>query len=269
LHASNPRHSRTVAVRIMTYNVHRCLGLDRKLSPQRVAEVIASCHPDIVALQELDVGRLRSGRVDQAETIARELGMELHFFPAVRILEEQFGDAILSRLPARLAKAGPLPGWRGAEPRGALWATIDAHGVDLQVLNTHLGLWGRERNRQIDALLGPEWLSHPACQAPVVLAGDFNAAPHSRGYRRLASQLTDAFRAAGGRPEPTFPTRYPALRLDHIFVSRSIDVFDVRTIRTPLSRFASDHLPVVAELGLSVVPQRQPAAAALDAAPAG
>lgn len=253
----------------MTYNVHRCLGVDRKLSPQRVAEVIASCHPDIVALQELDVGRLRSGRVDQAETIARELGMELHFFPAVRILEEQFGDAILSRLPARLFKAGPLPRWRNAEPRGALWATIRVQGTDLQVLNTHLGLWGRERNRQIDALLGPEWLSHPACRPPYVLAGDFNAPPHSRGYRRLASQLTDVCRAAGARPEPTFPTRYPALRLDHLFVSRSIEVFDGRTVRTPLSRFASDHLPVVAELGLPNLQHRQSALAALDAVPAG
>src|SRR5215204_6162405 len=91
----------TVSFRVMTYNVHRCRGLDRAWSPERIAAVIASCHPDVVALQELDVGRARSGRIDQAETIARDLGMDVQFFPALRIMEELYGDAILSRWPAR------------------------------------------------------------------------------------------------------------------------------------------------------------------------
>ena len=96
----------------MTYNVHRCRGVDRSWSPERIAQVIASCHPDIVALQELDVGRARSGHIDQAEVIARDLGMDVQFFPAMRVMEELYGDAILSRLPARLVKADSLPGIR-------------------------------------------------------------------------------------------------------------------------------------------------------------
>ena len=109
-------------LRLMTYNVHGCVGRDGRLSPQRVAEVIAGAGPDVVALQELDVGRRRSGSRNQAREVADALGMAFHFHPALRVEEENYGDAILSRLPMRLVRAGALPaGPRGgAEPRGAL-----------------------------------------------------------------------------------------------------------------------------------------------------
>jgi endonuclease/exonuclease/phosphatase family metal-dependent hydrolase len=248
-------------VRIMTYNVHGCRGLDRRWSPERIAEVIAGCHADIVALQELDVGRARSGNIDQAEMIARALGMDVHFYPALRVMEELYGDAILSRLPARLIKTGGLPGLRrlpGLEPRGALWSAIRIGDVDLQVINTHLGILARERVRQIDALLGPEWLGHPDCHEPVVFIGDFNAAPQSRVYRQLARRFADVQRApCVRRARATYPSRFPSLRIDHVFVSRSIEILAAATVRTPLARMASDHLPVVADL--RVAPPRKSA----------
>jgi len=247
-HAPEP----SVALRVMTYNVHRCVGIDRLLSPERIAQVIAACHPDIVALQEVDVGRARSGHVDQAEVIARDLGMDVHFFPAVRVMEEAYGDAILSRWPARLVKTGSLPAFTRlpkVEPRGALWAAIEIGGVEIQVINTHFGLIGAERVKQASVLLGDDWLGHPDCRDPVIMLGDFNATPRTRAYRKLTARLRDAQRApAVRRPSLTFPTRLPALRLDHIFVSRSIEVTAAGTIRTPLARLASDHLPLVAEL---------------------
>src|SRR5665811_2525358 len=83
-------------------NVHACRGRDRQWSPQRIADVIASAEPDIVALQELDVGRARSGGADQAEMIALALGMRAQFFPALRVMEELYGDAILTAWPSRL-----------------------------------------------------------------------------------------------------------------------------------------------------------------------
>jgi endonuclease/exonuclease/phosphatase family metal-dependent hydrolase len=179
--------------------------------------------------------------------------MDFHFFPRLRILEQQYGDAVLSRLSTRLVKAAQLPAWRGREPRGALWVAISTGGSELQVINTHLGLWSRERLVQIEALLGREWLSHPGCREPFVLTGDFNAPDRSRAYRRIVSRLTDAYRAANCRPKPTYPTRYPVLRLDHVFVSRGVEVVDMRTLRTPLARFASDHFPVIADLNLPVL----------------
>src|SRR5271167_1692127 len=122
--------------RILTYNVHRCVGTDRRLDVGRVAEVIAAQSPDIVALQEVDVGRARTGGVDQAHRLAQRLGMAFHFNAALTVETERFGDAILTALPQRLVKAGPLPGHPlvpALEPRGALWVAVTIGGVELQV----------------------------------------------------------------------------------------------------------------------------------------
>jgi endonuclease/exonuclease/phosphatase family metal-dependent hydrolase len=238
-------------LRVLTYNVRRCLGTDGVLSPERIAEVIAGFEPDVVALQELDVGRARTGAVDQAHEIANLLGMAFHFNPSLRVMEELFGDAILTARPCSLVHAGPLPGISGLEPRGALWAAIDVGGVALQVINTHLGLAARERRVQIKALLGPEWLGHPACRDPMLLIGDFNALPRSRAYRRLTRDLADAQRAHPcSRPRPTFPSRLPILRIDHAFVGGGVEVIGSAVPRTPLTRVASDHLPLVFDLRL-------------------
>jgi endonuclease/exonuclease/phosphatase family metal-dependent hydrolase len=249
-------------IRIMTYNVHGCRGRDRKWLPQRIAEVVASAEPDIVALQELDAGRPRSGKVDQAEMIALALGMKAQFFPAMQVLEEKYGDAILTACPSRLVKAGPLPKLPGVaryEFRGALWASITVGDGEVQVINTHLGLRAREQRRQIETLLGPEWLGHPDCGEAVVLLGDFNAPPRSPSYRRLTARLDDAQRRKRGRGQPTFPARFPTLRLDYAFVGPAIEVQNVQTIRTPLARVASDHLPLVVDL--EIVPARMQQAA--------
>ena len=101
--------------RVMTYNVHACVGMDGKLSPRRIARVIAQSGADIVALQELDVGRSRTNHDDQAHEIARYLEMEFEFHPAWQLEEEKYGDAILSRFPLQLVKAGELPFAHGGE----------------------------------------------------------------------------------------------------------------------------------------------------------
>lgn len=262
------RTSSRSVFRILTYNVHRCLGTDRRLSPKRIAEVIAVFEPDIVALQELDVGRIRSGGTDQAHEIAHQLGMSFHFHPALRVMEEQYGDAILTARPSTLVRAGALPGLPGLrelEPRGALWAAVDVGGIKLQVINTHLGLAARERLVQVEALLGPDWLGDPACQEPVVLIGDFNAVPRSRAYQRLARQLADAQCARPSpRPRATFPARLPVFRLDHAFVGRGIEVIHSFVPRTPLTRVASDHLPLVLDLRLVPSPTLAPSARSED-----
>lgn len=253
-------------LRILTYNVHRCRGTDGRFSPARIAEVIAFHEPDIVALQELDVGRSGSGGVDQAHAIAHALGMGFHFHPALRVMEELYGDAVLTARPCALVRAGPLPGmagWRRPEPRGALWVSIDLGGIDLQVINTHLGLFARERLAQVETLLGPEWLGHPACREPRILLGDLNLFPRSRGYRRLAGHLIDAQRAPGvRRPQATYPARVPLLRIDHVFIGGNIEVIGRAVPRTPLTRVASDHLPLVLDLGIACPSVRRAAAPA-------
>ncbi|MFD2226913.1 endonuclease/exonuclease/phosphatase family protein, partial [Microvirga arabica] len=121
-------------------------------------------------------------------------------------------------------------------------------GVDVQIINTHLGLRRHERLAQVNALLGPHWLGHPSCREPAILLGDLNATPRSRAYQRLASHLWDAQALARpSKPRATFPSRLPMLRIDHVFVSRGIAVQRVEAVRTPLARVASDHLPLLVE----------------------
>lgn len=237
-------------VRVVTYNVHSCIGVDQKFDPARIAEVIAECRPDIVALQELGLRRPRKGRVDQAHFIAERLSMAMHFHPTVHVKEEKFGDAILSPLPSRLVRKARLPSL--GERRGALWVAIDVAGLELQVINTHFGLFRGERRRQATTILGPDWLGDPECRSPRILLGDFNAVPRSNAYRLLARRMKDAFNgAAPRRRRATFPAPVPMLRIDHIFFEKPIAVIDVQVHRTRLSRVASDHLPLVADLLLS------------------
>lgn len=244
--------TQTDVLRVMTYNVHSCVGMDGKIDAERIARVIARARPDVVALQELDVGRRRTFGLDQAHLIARYLKMEFHFHPAIHVEEERYGDAILTHLPHRLVKAGVLPGLAGKphlEPRGAVWLAIDLHGREVQVINTHLGLDQRERAAQVEALLGSDWLANERCRNPVILCGDFNASPSSPVCRRLGGRLTDAQTAAPRHaPQGTFPSRLPTLRIDHIFVSPGVEVADIEIPGSELARTASDHLPLVAEL---------------------
>jgi endonuclease/exonuclease/phosphatase family metal-dependent hydrolase len=239
-------------LRLVTYNVHSCIGLDGRLSPTRIARVLAALDPDVVALQELDVCRQRSGCVDQAQEIAQALTMELHFLPCIEQTGEKYGNAVLSRLPMRLIRAERLPQLHEyREPRGALWVQIDGAAGPLDLITTHLGLDPRERIEQIEWLLGPQWLGSPECAGPQVLCGDFNAGPRSSVYRRAARRLRDVQTLMPGSvPARTWFAPWPLARIDHIFVNPGVAVTSVEVGSSRLSRVASDHLPLVADLVL-------------------
>lgn len=241
--------------RIVTYNVHRCVGNDRQLDVARIADVLARLEPDIVALQELDVRRARTNHVDQASEIAERLEMVCHFHPAMKVEAELYGDAILSAYPERLIQRGPLPGHprlTQLEPRGALWLEVEIDGKAVQVINTHLGLVPREQQMQASFLAGPSWLSHPRCTGPKILLGDFNATGTSVVYRTLTAKLEPARNLAPIRsPTSTFPSQLPVLRIDHVFVSPEIVVRDVFAPYDPLTRVASDHLPLVMDFDVA------------------
>ena len=237
--------------RLLTYNVHRCIGGDRRLDVDRIVAVIAEQEPDVVCLQELDVVRARTGMVDQARAIADGLAMSVRFHPAMRIEAEEYGDAILTRWPERLVRAGALPSVRGIpglEPRGAIWAAIDIDGATINVINTHLGLVPREQRLQAAALAGKDWLGSAECTGPTILTGDFNATSITRPYQTLTRTLADCQRQLGKRPSvKTFPANFPAIRIDHAFVSPHIRVTGVHAPMSPLARTASDHLPLVVD----------------------
>ncbi|MCE5231399.1 endonuclease/exonuclease/phosphatase family protein [bacterium] len=252
-----PRTRLPDTLRVMTYNIHSCIGMDGKIAPERVARILGQFQPDVVALQEVDVGRRRTGFIDQAELIAHLLEMNFAFHPALTIEEEQYGIAVLSRFPMKLLKAGPLPRLknRHLEPRGALWIAFEHEGHRAQLINTHLGLRHRERIKQVEALLGPDWLGNIDPEyGPMILCGDLNAIPRSVVCRRLSRRLLDAQDAMENhRPRATWFGRYPIGRIDHIFIEPKLSVCKVKVVNTRTARLNSDHLPLIVDLRLATV----------------
>jgi endonuclease/exonuclease/phosphatase family metal-dependent hydrolase len=245
--ASSGKPSR---LRVMSYNVHSCIGMDGRVSPRRIARVIAQQTPDLVALQELDHGRMRSRGENQVSAIAEQLGYHVTFLATVTRGAERYGHAVLSRWPIKTVKVAELPTnsfsiW--PEPRGALWSRVYLGDMPINVVTTHLGLSARERLAQMQTLLGPEWLGPILDSQAIVLCGDFNLPPGTAPYRLAADRLHDVA-SDGSEALYTFISTRPFARIDHIFVSDHFATERASVIRTYLTRVSSDHLPLVADL---------------------
>jgi endonuclease/exonuclease/phosphatase family metal-dependent hydrolase len=236
-------------LRIITYNIHRCIGGDRRISPERISDVIAVHQPDVVALQEVDYGQVRPTLYDQAAIIAERLNFEASW-----IEKERCGNAILSRYPMKMVKAGGLHRprrWHTLARRGALWVEIVAFGARIQIINTHLGLTPASRLNQAMVLGGPEWLNNPDCCPPVILCGDFNTQPGSTVFRFFEERLryVEALKF-NGQNEKTWPSSHPILSFDHMFISGDLAVEEVKVPADGVVRTASDHLPLFVQLRL-------------------
>ncbi len=183
--------------RILTYNVRNCLGIDGQLSPERIADVIASCEPDVVALQELDVNRARTGGVDQAQVIADALCMQRHFYPAIRENEAFYGDAILTARPCTLVKADLLATRGRRSIRGAARRAV---GIGECRRHGDPGLQHASR----PAGVGPASANRHAARSRLARSSSLSRAGHRRGrlqHRSAFAHLPTAGRASPRRPD--------------------------------------------------------------------
>lgn len=256
------RVPRATHLRVVTYNVHYCKGLDGRFAPDRIARILRALDPDIVALQEIDCGRPRSRGDDQLAYLAKELGLHQLFAPSIVRGEERYGHGLLSTRPIRLVRQVRLPtgGVPVIEPRDALFAAVDLDGRELSVITTHLGLAFAERAAQIDRLLAEDFLGGLPPAAPGLLLGDLNLTPGGKLYRRLVSRWGQVnghavfhnvqAHAPGHVAVKTFPSFMPVRQLDHIFATPHFRIQRVYTPANLLTRRASDHLPLVAEMEL-------------------
>lgn len=239
-------------LRVATYNVRACLGIDGRRSEARIAEVIAELSADIVGLQELDLRRQRSAGTDQTRVIAEQLGWHHSFHAAMQDEHEHYGDAIVSRYPITVRHAAELTArapWYCRESRAAAWVEVETELGAVDVINTHFGLARRERLAQAKLLTSEAWLGAIDPRRPIILLGDLNGLPHSAPHRVLTQHLSDVRALVGSSWRfPTFPTRFPLLAVDHIFVNDALEVTALEVHRTRLSRLASDHFPLVADL---------------------
>lgn len=226
-------------LRLVTWNVRHGLGFDRRISLERVLSVLGPLDADLVALQELDVGRARSRRVDQPAWLADRLAMHVAFAETCG----GYGHALLSRPPIRSHEERPLPRLGVSEPRALIDAVIDAGTAGVRVLATHLALIPSERSAQARTIAGELARSH----VPTLLLGDLNASPGQPGYDDLVPALCDPLVGVPLKARCTWPALWPFRALDHVLVSPGVQTRDPRIVRSGAARFASDHRPVVAD----------------------
>jgi len=233
--------------RITTYNIHKCRGLDRRVRPQRIIEVLRQTDADIIALQEV-VGMDHPERErNHVRAIAEELGFEFCTGENRRLHGGAYGNAVLTRLPI-LSEHNHDITWKKYEPRGCLEVNVTLGTQPLSIYNVHLGTSFFERRYQATKLL--DVVNENREAAPRMILGDFNEWP-----RGLASHLLEHHFQTAGPPRLlgrawSYPGILPLAHVDHIYHDSSLELTEVKVHRSRVALIASDHLPIVADLRL-------------------
>ncbi|MEJ2508043.1 MAG: endonuclease/exonuclease/phosphatase family protein [Gammaproteobacteria bacterium] len=224
---------------VATYNIHACIGSDGRFDPNRVLRVIQELDVDVLALQEVEHHAVDG--IDLLDYFAAESGLQAIPGPTLLRGTRQYGNALLSRFPLVSLNRADLS-VPGREARGALDALFDCGGKKLQVVATHLGLKPRERREQVRRVLP---LFEPEAADVSVLMGDLN---EWFLWGRISRWLRRRFQATPYRA--TFPSRWPLLALDKIWVNPGDRVKRFEVHNSGHARWASDHLPLKALIDL-------------------
>lgn len=236
-------------MRIVTYNVHKCRGMDRREHPQRIAEVLRETEADVVALQEVLSINGAARERDQARFLAEELGMHYHVGENRRLRGGAYGNVTLSRLPLREAHNYDIT-WSGRERRGCLRADFEVAGGPglLHVFNIHLGTAFVERRHQARRLVGDEILNNTELKGARVALGDFNEWTRGLATRLLGTHLQSADVRHHLKRARTYPGVLPLLHLDHVYYDGDrLELKRLTLHRSRTALVASDHLPLVAD----------------------
>jgi len=238
-------------LRVATFNIHHGVGLDNVLDLERIAATVESTGVEVVGLQEVDVHfGARSDFVDQANWLADRLGMYVVFGANLNLdplsagaPRRQYGTAILSEHRIRESTNTLLPRPEGGEQRGLLEAHIRVRGLPVTVYNTHL-----QHDSQVERLAQIATIRDiiAGVDESVVVLGDLNATPGSPEIANLTEDLVDSWVTAGVGDGFTYDAATPHARIDYVMSSGDV----VARTAAVVTADASDHLPVVVDLGL-------------------
>ena len=231
-------------IRVMTYNIHVGVGMDKKLDLQRIADVINAEHPDLVGLQEVDRGVKRTEGKDEIAELAKLTSMNYAFAHNLDYQGGQYGVAILSRFSLQKTDHRKYENLREAERRGMIRAQFEFAGRTVNFVTTHLD-YQHEDGRVFETEQLLKFLEGVA--GPLIVVGDFNDGPAGGAYKLMQTKFTDGWVAAKTKETGlSYPADKPAKRIDYIF-TRQLD--RIRTRKAWLvNTLASDHLPVVADI---------------------
>ena len=248
--ASAPPAPDESEVRVLVYNIHAGKDAGGADNLERVAALIAETDADVILLQEVDRGTMRSGGVDQLAELERRTGFHGAFGRTLDYQGGEYGIAVLSRWPIRsdtLIALPVVPAQERAggsyEPRGALRVVVARTGRDVAVVNTHLDASGDDHYRRqevesVRRIAADVRASH----AWTVVGGDFNAEPGTPTIRALLGDgWQDAWAVCGGGDALTYPAAAPVKRIDYLFIPDGFGCTDARVIETT----TSDHRPVL------------------------
>ena len=215
----------------------------RAVNLQRIGELLGDF--DLVALQEVDGGSLRSDYVNQVEHLA-QLGDFPYWYQQLnRNLGPlaQHSNGLLSRLRPSLLEDHPLPGPRG---RGAILLRFGEGPEALAVVMMHLALGARTRTRQL-AYIRELIRDYRHC----VLMGDMN----THASELLEDSPLRDLGLIAPQTRATFPSWQPQRCIDHILLSPSLTLERIRVLDAPIS----DHLPVAVDIRLPGALRQPPA----------
>jgi endonuclease/exonuclease/phosphatase family metal-dependent hydrolase len=221
-------------MRIASYNIRKAVGTDRRRDPHRILDIIGDLKADVVVLQEADKRLGDRPGVLPVDEIAARCGLESIGAAANGVSTGWHGNAILAR-PGTSVQNIERMHLPGIEPRGAVVADLVVRGMDLRVVALHLGLIRMSRRRQLSHLLDT---LHTMRVMPTVVAGDFNEWSLKVGLGRLASHFSIH------APGKSFHAKRPVAALDRIALNDLLALQDAGVVDTPLTRVASDHLPI-------------------------
>ncbi len=229
----------------MSYNIYHGETLNHDFDLERIADVIKSVLPDIVALQEVDFRTQRAKGMDLATRLGYLTGMQPLFGRAMEYDGGEYGEGILSRFSFKETKNNPLPHSSGHEPRAALEVLVELpSGDEIIFVGTHLDHTRDQTDRIAQARRINKLFKKT--KKPTLLAGDLNATPESNPMKILSKFWTDA---CARDPQPTFPSSDPRRRIDYVLF-RPASRWKVLETRVIDEKVASDHCPLLVVLEL-------------------